>query len=52
MFKVRKSRLEEIKASAPLGVEGGAPQEDPTPVAEQSFEVEKKKKRLLTLKAM
>lgn len=53
IFKIRKSRLEEIEAAAPLAVEGGEPHEDAEPVAEdQSFEDEKKRKRLLTLKAM
>ncbi|KAG0592512.1 hypothetical protein KC19_1G258500 [Ceratodon purpureus] len=51
VFKVRKKRLEEIQA-APVAVEGGAVREAPVPVAEESFEVEKKKKKLLTLKAM
>ena len=53
IFKVRKKRLEEIQAAA--AEEEGAPHAEPPhlqPVAEQSFEVEKRKKRLLTLKAM
>jgi hypothetical protein len=58
IFKVRKKRFEEIQAAAaePSAVEEeGAPHAEPPhpqPVAEQSFEVEKRKKRLLTLKAM
>lgn len=53
IFKIRKKRLEEIQAAA--AEEEGAPHAEPPhpqPVAEQSFEVEKRKKRLLTLKAI
>jgi len=55
IFKIRRSRLEEIAAAAetPLALKGGEPHEDSEPVAEdQSFEDEKKRKRLLTLQAM
>lgn len=51
VFKVRKSRLEEMKAAS-LALEEGATHKDPKPVAEDSYEIEKKRKKLLTLKAM
>ena len=51
VFKVRKSRLEEMKAAS-LALEEGASHKDPEPVAEDSYETEKKRKKLLTLKAM
>lgn len=56
IFKIRKSRLEELEAAAqlPSGVkEGELPDVDSEPVAEdQSSEDDKKRKRLLALKAM
>lgn len=56
VFKIRKSRLKEIAAApeSQLALQGEeAHEEDSEPVAEdQSFEEEKKRKRLLTLKAI
>lgn len=51
VFKVRKRRLEEINVK-PLAVKEGQRHEDQEPVEEQSVKLEKKAKRLMTLKAM